>query len=331
MRQGKSRASGGLFCTSQRLVFCVFGGAKGGAYADQYNGPSSLHARNSPSSTELAAKEGQACGMKRSFSARLCMTTGMRNMEASVTRSAPEGPQGSRRPACCLQPRGDIGCCQLPPRFHHAVALLVPLRACCVKSCRARIDQVDKSPCRLSRRHLTRQPLDGVRTPIGANIGKNGRTLRQQVFKQHDGGVAGVVFGSQDERRPFETEMHTRIYQQHPEVRCIIGACPVYSMAFAVSGAPLDLTLMPESYVQLRELRRISFREGLADPKNIARLLSPEAPALLWENSRLIVVGDSLLQAFDRLEVAEKTAQAIWTAQDIGRAIRLPEKELALL
>lgn len=176
------------------------------------------------------------------------------------------------------------------------------------------IDQVDKSPCRLSRRHLTRQPLDGVRTPIGANIGKNGRTLRQQVFKQHDGGVAGVVFGSQDERRPFETDMHTRIYQQHPEVRCIIGACPVYSMAFAVTGAPLDLTLMPESYVQLRELRRISFREGLADPKNIARLLSPEAPALLWENSRLIVVGDSLLQVFDRLEVAEKTAQAIWTA-----------------
>lgn len=135
----------------------------------------------------------------------------------------------------------------------------------------------------------------------------------------------------QEKPLPFETDMHTRIYQQHPEIRCIIGACPVYSMAFAVSGAPLDLTLMPESYVQLRELRRISFREGLADPKSIARLLSPEAPVLLWENSRLIVVGDSLLQAFDRLEVVEKTAQAIWTAQDIGRAVRLPEEELALL
>lgn len=129
---------------------------------------------------------------------------------------------------------------------------------------------------------------------------------------------------------PVEVDMHARIYQQHPEIHCIIGACPVYSMAFAVTGAPLDLTLMPESYVQLRELRRISFHEGLADPKRIACLLSPEAPALLWENGQLIVVGNSLLQAFDRLEVVERTAQAIWMVQDIGEAVRLPEEELAL-
>lgn len=198
------------------------GGGPGGIGAIQQN---SIHSRGQNDRTALGKLQGRADAVDDVQPRHGNRHDSLRG-ELGGEAAASEGPQGSRRPACCLQARGDIGCCQLPPRLHHAVALLVPLRARCVKSRRARIDQVDKSPCRLSRRHLTRHPLDGVRTPIGANIGKNGRTLRQQVFKQHDGGVAGVVFGSQDERRPFETDMHTRIYQQHPEVRCIIRSIP---------------------------------------------------------------------------------------------------------
>ena len=48
-------------------------------------------------------------------------------------------------------------------------------------------------------------------------------------------------------------------------------------------------------------------------------------------NDCIIVVGGSLLQAFDRLEVAEFSARALIAAKDIGNLVPIGDEELHAL
>ena len=47
-------------------------------------------------------------------------------------------------------------------------------------------------------------------------------------------------------------------------------------------------------------------------------MLSNDRPALLLENDGVLVTGTNVLEAFDRLEVLEATAEAIINARAIG-------------
>ena len=50
----------------------------------------------------------------------------------------------------------------------------------------------------------------------------------------------------------------------------------------------------------------------------MAAMVSPERPVLLLENNGALVVGGSVLDAFDRLEVLESTAEALINSRPIG-------------
>jgi L-fuculose-phosphate aldolase len=49
----------------------------------------------------------------------------------------------------------------------------------------------------------------------------------------------------------------------------------------------------------------------------------------LFENGGVTATGKTLFQAFDRLEVAEATAQSIVSARGIGSIVFLSEREIA--
>jgi len=51
-------------------------------------------------------------------------------------------------------------------------------------------------------------------------------------------------------------------------------------------------------------------------------------PAMIVENSCVVVTGESLLQAFDRLEVMESTAHSIILSKDIGQIVHITEEEV---
>ncbi len=52
-------------------------------------------------------------------------------------------------------------------------------------------------------------------------------------------------------------------------------------------------------------------------------------PAVMVENDSVIVVGATLLQAFDRLEVLESTSQSIINSFAIGEIVRISDSEIA--
>jgi len=98
----------------------------------------------------------------------------------------------------------------------------------------------------------------------------------------------------------------------------VVNAYPVNATAFSVTGAPLDTRTIPESYVVVRHVGRAPFGLQFGDGAALAGLLSPTQPALILENDGVLVTGSGVLEAFDRLEVLESTAEALINCRALG-------------
>ena len=112
--------------------------------------------------------------------------------------------------------------------------------------------------------------------------------------------------------------LHKAIYDRHPHVKAIISAQAPNSTSFAVTNAELHSRCIPESYLVLRDIPRIPYGVQFGSGDEVAEYLSPERPVVLLQNDAVLATGDSLLQAYDRLEVAEFTAHALLNAIPLG-------------
>ena len=64
------------------------------------------------------------------------------------------------------------------------------------------------------------------------------------------------------------------------------------------------------------------------DPDKLAKEFDDAHPAAIVENDCVIVTGESLLQAFDRLEVMELTATSILESQSLGSIVHISDEEI---
>ena len=104
---------------------------------------------------------------------------------------------------------------------------------------------------------------------------------------------------------------HRAIYRRHPAIRSIVNAYPVNATAFGVTDTPLDSRTIPESYLFLKEVNRVPYGAQFGEGGELAGLASPKDPILILDNDGVQVWGTSVLDAFDRLEVLETTAEAM--------------------
>jgi len=121
-------------------------------------------------------------------------------------------------------------------------------------------------------------------------------------------------------KKPSSASMVCReIYRKCPWVNAVFMTRPPNLMAFAATGNELNSRTIPESYINLRDIPLVPFRQYFEDYASVVKLLSPSTPVLLIENCGLLTVGKTLLEAFDRLEVGEFTAKCILLARRIGK------------
>ena len=118
---------------------------------------------------------------------------------------------------------------------------------------------------------------------------------------------------------------HQAIYRKHPHVEAIAFAHPVNATAFSVTDSSFDARTIPESYVFLRDVRRVPYGVQYRNDGSIADSVSAAAPAAILENDGVLVTGSSVLDTFDRLEVLESTAEAVINARAIGEVSVMPE------
>lgn len=114
------------------------------------------------------------------------------------------------------------------------------------------------------------------------------------------------------------TRAHQAIYRQHPEIEAIVFAHPVNATGFSVTAQELDVRTIPESYVFLRDVKRVPYGVQYQNDGSISSYVSAASPAAILQNDGVLVTGRSVLDTFDRLEVLESTAEAVINAITVG-------------
>ncbi len=112
--------------------------------------------------------------------------------------------------------------------------------------------------------------------------------------------------------------LHQEIYSTHPEIGSVIIAHPPAIMAFACTDTEFDSRTIPESYINLLDVKRLPYAASTMDVKGTAAAINRRSPVLIISNQCVIVTGSTLLNAFDRLEVLDYSAKAIIATRDIG-------------
>jgi L-fuculose-phosphate aldolase len=123
--------------------------------------------------------------------------------------------------------------------------------------------------------------------------------------------------------------LHKHIYEMHPHVNAVIIAHPPNIMAFAVTEEEFDSRTIPESYILLRDIVKLPFGSSFMQPALVAQEFSPKRPIVLIKNDCIIVTGNSLLNAFDRLEVAEYSAKALIASKELGEVVTIDDNKIA--
>ncbi len=65
-----------------------------------------------------------------------------------------------------------------------------------------------------------------------------------------------------------------------------------------------------------------------ADGHELAELTSPRNPILLLDSDGVQVCGTSILDAFDRLEVLESTAEAMINSRPLGEMVPMSDETI---
>jgi len=128
------------------------------------------------------------------------------------------------------------------------------------------------------------------------------------------------------------SRLHGLIYAANPEIGVVINAQPMCASAFCMTDAEFSSRTIPESYLVLGDAPKVPFACVVKDAEALAAKMSlKKCPVLLIENEGALIVGRTLLEAFDRLEVLEATAEALQLARPLGPLVPMPDSALAEL
>jgi len=126
--------------------------------------------------------------------------------------------------------------------------------------------------------------------------------------------------------------LHATIYQRHPDIGAVINAQPAHASAFCMTQAELSTRTIPESYLVLRDTPRLPFARIVEEADVITGKVSlSRTPVILIENEGALIVGKDVLDAFDRLEVLEATAEALLLSRPLGPLVPMPDAALTEL
>lgn len=190
--------------------------------------------------------------------------------------------------------------------------------------------------CEFVRRGCRQRLLISTEGSFSARIGDDAFLITPSRKDRHALEPADIVLVRSDAAESGKlpsraARAHRAIYRAHPGMHAVVFAHPVNATAFSVSNRPLDARTIPESYLLLRDVARLPFGIPYGDTAALAAAVGPDRPVALLENDGVVVAGKDVLDAFDRLEVLEATAEAIINSRAIGEIAPMPEAALAEL
>lgn len=147
-------------------------------------------------------------------------------------------------------------------------------------------------------------------------------------------GEIGVVDLSGKSKTPelklsMETGMHLSVFRKRKDVKAIVHAHPVHASVFCVTDKDINCCLMGEQrYVLGTPLKAEYALMGTPELAEIVSEVARKTNVVLMKNHGILCVGESLLQAFDRLEVVEAAARTTLLTNAPGRTTGLTNEQL---
>jgi len=123
-------------------------------------------------------------------------------------------------------------------------------------------------------------------------------------------------------------KLQQAIYEAQPHINSIILAHPPNIMAFAITNESFDSRTIPESYIPLRDIPKVAHDDLYTQEAKVAELLNASTPIVIGQNCCVVVTGSNLLNAFDRLEVAEYSAMAVISTKALGDIIHMEQSRI---
>ena len=130
-------------------------------------------------------------------------------------------------------------------------------------------------------------------------------------------------------KKSMESGMHLSIYRKRPEVKAIVHAHPVFATSFAISGKTIKTNLAGEARALLKEPVHAPYAlMGTPDLAEIVSQASLKTNVVLMQNHGIITMGETLFQAYDRMEVLEACARMTLLTGLLGEAHELNPDQL---
>ena len=121
--------------------------------------------------------------------------------------------------------------------------------------------------------------------------------------------------------------LHYEIYRRNPKVNAIVlTQCPSL-MGFCTTDSKFDVRTIPESWIFLQDVPKFEFGSQYTKPAEVAEVFKSR-PCAMLANDSVVVASDSLINAFDRLEVAEFAAKSLILAKPVGDLHPITDKEV---
>jgi L-fuculose-phosphate aldolase len=103
--------------------------------------------------------------------------------------------------------------------------------------------------------------------------------------------------------------------------------CP-NATAYTITSTQFDSRTIPESFILLRDIPLIPFKMLYTQAEKIAEMVSLSTPVAMVQNDCVLVVGTNVLNAFDRLEVAEFSAKSLIDTAVLGQLVPIGDEEI---
>ena len=128
---------------------------------------------------------------------------------------------------------------------------------------------------------------------------------------------------SRSRRKPTsELDLHLRILRHRPDVQAVVHAHPPTATGFAVAGQEIPSNLLPELIFVVGPVRLVPFgKPGTPElgDRLVPFLEDERCNALLLANHGAVTMGQTLDEAWIRMESLEHSARIIVAAQRIGQ------------
>ena len=130
----------------------------------------------------------------------------------------------------------------------------------------------------------------------------------------------------------IETSMHVAVHNMRPEMQAVVHAHPVTASSFTASQKKINTALIAESAVILGTPVFTQYAiQGSSELAQIVAAATAKGNIVLMSNHGVLTVGDTLLKAFDRIEVLEASAKITLYTELLGPKRALSDSQFSEL